>query len=116
MLTRASLAVVDPRSYLEATSGENSEQWKQAMKVELTSIEKNICRELVPRSKEAKVVGSKYVYRVTAGGLFKASFGTKRFTQRWDEDYAETYAPAARYDSIRTVLANAAGRNRRRVG
>ena len=108
-MARAFSAVIDPRSYGEAMKSGNSKQWEIAMEAELASIVKNDCWELVPPPKKAKVVGSRWVYRVKDGGLHKARFCVKGFTQRWGEDYDETYAPVAKYTSIRTLFAIAAG-------
>ena len=109
-MARAFSAVIDPRSYGEVMKSGNSKQWEIAMEAELASIVKNDCWELVPLPKKAKVVGSRWVYRVKDGGLHKARFCAKGFTQRWGEDYDETYAPVAKYTSIRTLFAIAAGR------
>jgi hypothetical protein len=103
-------AIVEPQSFSEAMNGENSKQWETAMEAEIASIVKNDCWELVPPPRGRKVVGSRWVYRVEDGGLLKARFCAKGFTQRWGEDYDETYAPVAKYTSIRTLIALAAGK------
>src|SRR5436190_1026925 len=55
-------------------------------------------------------VKSRWVYRVKDDDLYKARFCAKGFTQRWGEDYDETFAPVAKYTSIRTLMALLAGR------
>ena len=42
--------------------------------------------------------------------MYKARFCAKGFTQRWGEDYDETFAPVAKYTSIRTLFSILAGR------
>jgi len=110
MIAQAFSAVVDPRSYSEAMNDKNSKQWEAAMAAEIASIVKNDCWELVSPPKKGKVVGSRWVYRLKDGDLFKARFCAKGFTQRWGEDYDETYAPVAKYTSIRTLITLTAGR------
>jgi hypothetical protein len=44
-------------------------------------------------------------------GMYKARFCAKGFTQHWGEDYEETFAPVAKYTSIRTLLTILAGKN-----
>jgi hypothetical protein len=51
------------------------------------------------------VVKSRWVLRTKDNGLYKARFCAKGFTQRWWEDYDETFAPVTKYTSIRTLLA-----------
>ena len=89
---------------------EDAKQWELAMQKEIDSITKNETWNLVPRPREAKVVKSRWVLRTKDNGLYKARFCAKGFTQRWGEDYDETYAPVAKYTSIRTLLAILAGR------
>src|SRR5271169_7074911 len=71
---------------------------------------KNGTWDVVPRLKNAKVVKSRWVLHIKDTGLHKARFVAKGFTQRWGEDYDETYAPVAKYTSIRTLIAMTAGR------
>src|SRR5213078_82877 len=90
-------------------NSKNSMQWEAAMDVEIKSIMKTDCWELVPPPRKGRVVGSRWVYRLKDGDLFKARFCAKGFTQRWGEDYDETYAPVAKYTSIRILFALLAG-------
>ena len=99
-----------PTNYRDAMSMEDSKQWESAMQKEYDSIIKNNTWKLVPRPTNAKVVKSRWVYRVKDGELYKARFCAKGFTQRWGEDYDETFAPVAKYTSIRTLMALLAGR------
>jgi Reverse transcriptase (RNA-dependent DNA polymerase) len=99
-----------PRNYQEAMEAEDAKQWELAMQKEYESIMKNETWTLVPRPKDAKVVKSRWVLRTKDNGMYKARFCAKGFTQRWGEDYDETFAPVAKYTSIRTLLAILAGR------
>jgi hypothetical protein len=99
-----------PRNHKEAMEADDAQQWEFAMKKEHESIMKNDTWTLVPRPKNAKVVKSRWVLRVKDNGLHKARFCAKGFTQRWGEDYDETFAPVAKYTSIRTLFAILAGR------
>jgi hypothetical protein len=84
-------------------------QWKEAMAEEHQSIMKNEVWEIVPRPKEKSVVTSKWVYKIkhAADGSvdkYKARFVAKGFSQKEGEDYDETFAPVARYTSIRAII------------
>jgi transposase InsO family protein len=115
MIARAFKAVLKgnvnwPTSYLDAMSRDDAKQWESAMRKEYDSIMKNNTWKLVPRPKHAKVVKSRWVTRIKDDNLYKARFCAKGFTQRWGEDYDETFAPVAKYTSIRTLMALLAGR------
>ena len=85
---------------------------------EYQSIMKNDVWDVVPRPKEKSVVTSKWIYKIkhAADGSiekYKAIFVARRFSQKDGIDYEETFAPVARYTSIRSVLALAAVMNGR---
>src|SRR5436190_12744943 len=82
-----------PTHYRDAMSKGDAKQWESAMQKEYDSIIKNNMWKLVPRPTNAKVIKSHWVYPVKDGELYKAWFCTKGFTQRWGEDYHETFAP-----------------------
>ena len=65
------------------------------------------------RPREKSVVTSKWLYNIKhdANGSiekYKARFVARGFSQKEGVDYEETFAPIARYTSIRTTLAIAA--------
>ena len=112
---KAFTAALWPANYREAMSMEDAEQWEQSIQRELASLYKNQTWTVVPRPKDAKVVKSRWVFRIKDNGIYKARFCAKGFTQRWGEDYDETYAPVAKYTSIRTLFAILAGRRNVKV-
>ncbi|KAM1485555.1 hypothetical protein TB1_036396 [Malus domestica] len=102
--------VVEPETYEEA---EKDKAWKKAMKEELEMIEKNDTWELVNRPSEKPVIGVKWVYKVKLnldGSVQKnkARLVAKGYSQKPGVDFNETFAPVARLDTIRTLIALAA--------
>jgi hypothetical protein len=96
----------EPTTFEEAVQ---KGQWKEAMTEEHQSIMKNDVWEIVPRPKEKSVVTSKWVYKIkhAADGSvvkYKARFVARGFSQKEGEDYDETFAPVARYTSIRVII------------
>ena len=84
--------------------------WVDAMVEEYDSIVRNSAWEIVPRPEGKSVVGSRWIYKVkqAADGSvekYKARFVARGFSQIEGIDYEETFAPVARYSSIRTILA-----------
>ena len=80
---------------------------------EYQSIMKNEVQDVVPRSKGKSIVTSKWIYKIehAADGSiekYKARFVAHGFSHKEEIDYEETFAPAAKYTSIRSVLALAA--------
>ena len=74
---------------------------------------KNDVWEVVPKLEGKSVVTSKWLYKIkhtTDGSIekYKAIFVAHGFSQKEGIDYEETFASAARYTSIRLVLALAA--------
>ncbi|KAG8492662.1 hypothetical protein CXB51_010306 [Gossypium anomalum] len=104
---RAHVAQEEPCCFEEA---EAHQGWKQAMDDEIAMIDKNKTWELVPRPTNRKVIGVKWVYRAkqnTDGSLnkLKARLVVKGFSQKYGLDYMETFAPVARLDTIRLLIA-----------
>jgi hypothetical protein len=77
---------------------------------EYDSIVKNNVWDIVPRPIDKSVVGSRWIYKVKQvvdGSVekYKARFVAQGFSQIEGIDYGETFAPFARYSSIRSILA-----------
>ena len=100
----------DPKTYKQAVKSPNAKQWEKAMIEELSSLNKRNTWSLVDLPAGKNLVGSKWVYKTKrdANGAvdrFKARLVAQGYSQEYGIDYDEVFAPVARYDSIRSVLA-----------
>ena len=80
------------------------------MDVEMKSLHVNHVWDLVPPSKDKKLVKSKWVFKCKCGenGMverYKARLVAQGYSQRQGIDYDETFSPVVRFESIRTVIA-----------
>jgi hypothetical protein len=110
MALMSELLEAEPSSFEEASQ---QQVWRDAMVEEYASIMKNDVWEVVPRPEGKSVIGSRWIYKIkhVADGSvekFKARFVAKGFSQKEGIDYDETFAPVARYTSIRAVISIAA--------
>jgi hypothetical protein len=88
-------------------------EWVDAMTEEYQSIIKNDVWEIVPRPKSKDVVSSKWLFKIkhaVDGRIekYKERFVACGFSQKESIDHEETFAPVARYTSIRTIIVLAA--------
>lgn len=72
--------------------------------------------DLVPRKNTKEPIDSKWVFKIlydTSGDVrrYKARLCARGFRQREGVDYAETFSPVVRYDSLRVFLAMVTQRN-----
>ena len=100
----------DPLTFEEVVEDEVS---TEAMDEEIECIEKNQTSELVDVPKDKDVINFKWIYKTKQdfdGNVqkHKARMVARGFTQQPDIILNETFAPVARMDTVRTVLAIAA--------
>jgi hypothetical protein len=103
----------EPRTLREAMSSPYSVQWRRATDAEMESLLKAGTYTLVPLPDGANLIGCKWVLKVKRGAdgtivKYKGRLVAKGYAQRFGVDYNDTYAPVARYPSIRLLIALAA--------
>ncbi|SGZ11138.1 BQ5605_C107g13190 [Microbotryum silenes-dioicae] len=107
----------DPQTWREAMSGDKREVWAKAAADEFNSMRDNFKvftiddRSTVPAG--ATIVSSKFVWKTKRNALgeitgHKARLVAQGNRQRDGIDFTETFAPVARFSSIRSLLALAA--------
>ena len=110
LLVRCLFSAEEPRDVDEALT---DKAWKGAMDSEMQSINDNNTWELVSLPAGHKAIGLKWVYRVKrdpAGNIVKhkARLVAKGYVQRQGVDFEEVFAPVARMETVRLLLALAA--------
>lgn len=103
------LSAIEPKNINEALKDES---WVIAMQEELNQFKANDVCELVPIPMNMTIIGTKWVYRnkLDENGIVirnKARLVAQGYNQQEGIDYDETYAPVARLESIRILLAYA---------
>jgi hypothetical protein len=107
---RCNIAVCEPACCEEALK---DPKWKNAMKEEMSMIQKNKTWELVDKPEDRHIIGVKWVFRTKLNAdcsinKYKARLVVKGYAQIFGVDYSDTFAPVSRLDTIRLVLAIAA--------
>lgn len=105
----------EPDTYKDAMNGNDSKNWKNAMREELDSLMKNNTWVLVQRPANVTTVDNKWVFKIkqekkNAPIRYKARLVARGFTQEYGVNYFETFSPVVRFTSIRTILAISAQR------
>ena len=85
-------------------------KWVNAMEKEMESIHAIEVWDLMELPKDRKAVDSKWVHKTkrSANGRIerhKACLVAQRFSQKYGQDYDETFLPVVRFESLRTVIA-----------
>ncbi|WVZ76644.1 hypothetical protein U9M48_024600 [Paspalum notatum var. saurae] len=108
----AYVASFEPRDVSHALSDPN---WVNAMHEELENFERNHVWDLVEPAQNYRPIGTKWVFKNKQGedGMVvrnKARLVAQGFCQKEGIDYEETFAPVARLEAIRILLAFAASK------
>jgi Reverse transcriptase (RNA-dependent DNA polymerase) len=90
-------------------------KWKTAMLEELGVLAKNKTWQLVLLPPDKKIVGYKWIFTVKHNSegrveRYKARLVAKRYSQTYDFDYDETFAPVTKMSTVRTLVSLAANK------
>jgi hypothetical protein len=107
---------LDPISYEDTISRDDSILWKQAMDDDMSSLLKNQTWELKALPDGQPVVSCRWVFKskLKMDGTierYKARLVARGFSQTEGIDYFETFSPVVRYESVRAILAVVAKHN-----
>ncbi|CAL5325451.1 unnamed protein product [Camellia sinensis] len=99
-----------PRNIRSLSDAIKNEAWKKAIEDEIHVIEKNKTWELVEKPKEKEIIGVKLIFKTKFnpdGSIQKnkARLVAKGYSQQPGIDFQETFAPVARLDTIRAIIA-----------
>ncbi|KAA0050234.1 putative copia-type polyprotein [Cucumis melo var. makuwa] len=103
----------EPLNFEEASQ---NDKWKIAMDEEIKAIKKNDTWKLSTLPNGKKAVGVKWVFKIKRNEKgeverYKARLVAKGYSQRKGIDYDEVFAPVARLETIRLLIALAAQNN-----
>ncbi|GJT28057.1 retrovirus-related pol polyprotein from transposon TNT 1-94 [Tanacetum coccineum] len=103
------ISTIEPKNVNEALTDDS---WIVDMQEELNQFIANDVWELVPQPRNMTIIGTKWVFRnkLDKNGIVsrnKARLVAQGYNQQEGIDYDETYAPVARLESIRILLAYA---------
>ena len=109
----AFVSQIEPTKVDEALG---DDQWIVAMQEELNQFERNQVWSLVPRPDNKHIIGTRWVFKnkLDENGIIvrnKARLVAQGYNQQEGIDFDETFAPVARLEAIRLLLAYACSMN-----
>lgn len=105
-----STAPHEPQTVKEALNSNESELWRRAMQEEINSFIEHRAWDLVEKPLDKNVVKNKWIFKIKRDAegkilRYKARLVAKGFTQKYGEDFTETFSPVVRHSAIRLLLA-----------
>lgn len=117
-ITHLAFLSVEPSTVTEALNGDDKNEWQAAMNEEMQSHKKNETWSLVDLPTGKRAITMKWVFKQKVDSLgnvirYKARVVARGCSQKYGQDYEETFAPVVRVESVRYLFALAAKKNLR---
>ncbi len=95
------------QQHMKMRSYSNAGKWKNAMDEEFKSLQENDTFTLTSLPEGKNAIEGRWVYTIKEGQnentICKARHVAKGYSQTKDKDYIETYSPATKMTSVRTI-------------
>ena len=105
-LARAMLAYIDePQTLNEALERDDGDLWYEAWESEVDSLVRNRTWVLTSLPAGREPIGCRWLFKRKGDGRYKARLVAKGYSQKAGLDYTETFAPVAKFSSLRFLLA-----------
>ena len=101
----------EPQTLGDALSSAESTEWMRAWELELKSLQDNGTWVVEDLPKGTRAIGCHWVFELNEDGWYNARLIAKWYLQKAGIDYHETFAPVAKFTTLRSLLALAAENN-----